>query len=338
MTGMEIFQIWIIAFFTVALLSFLYKDNPLYRLAEHIFAGLSAGYYVGLVWHEVILRQLWTPLQSGGHWMLLIPLLLGTLMFGRFFPKYAWISRTPLAFVMAVTAGIFLISQLHGMVLPQVKDTMSPSFELVVVDSTGYDTFPDQLVIVDSIAPDSPPVQSGNLLLSKRDVARTGDSVTISTTFTDPEMPTVDRLAFTLKLRLPDDLTHKALVLAGGPTAPGVQIIDNGGGSYTASYTYVPDTLRPVGPYDISYSVSRAERELALNILVLLGVISTLIYFYFSKEHTGALGVGARVGIWFIMIGFGAHFGYTVMGRVSLLIGRVQFLIDDWLGSFPHIF
>lgn len=338
MSGMEIFQIWIIAFFTVALLSFLFKDNPLYRLAEHIFAGLSAGYYVGLVWHEVILRQLWSPLQTGNEWLLLIPLLLGTLMFGRFFSRYAWISRTPLAFVMAVTAGIFLISQLHGMVLPQVKDTMSPSYEQVVVDSTAFEANLDQLTLVDSIAPDSPPVQSGNVQLSKREVARSGDSVTISTTFTDPKAPPVDRLAFTVKLRQPDDKTSKAVILAGGPATPGVQIVDNGGGSYTASYTFVPDTLRPVGPYDVSVSVARADRELALNILVLLGVISTLIYFYFSKEHTGALGVGARVGIWFIMIGFGAHFGYTVMGRVSLLIGRVQFLIDDWLGSFPHIF
>jgi len=38
------------------------------------------------------------------------------------------------------------------------------------------------------------------------------------------------------------------------------------------------------------------------------------------------------------MIAFGAHFGYTVMARLSLLIGRVQFLVDDWIGSFRHIF
>jgi hypothetical protein len=32
------------------------------------------------------------------------------------------------------------------------------------------------------------------------------------------------------------------------------------------------------------------------------------------------------------MISFGASFGYTVMGRLSLLIGRIQFLLKDWLG------
>ena len=44
------------------------------------------------------------------------------------------------------------------------------------------------------------------------------------------------------------------------------------------------------------------------------------------------LGVTSRIGIVFVMIGFGAAFGYTVMARVSLLIGRLQFLLGDWLG------
>jgi len=37
------------------------------------------------------------------------------------------------------------------------------------------------------------------------------------------------------------------------------------------------------------------------------------------------------VGIWFLMISFGASFGYTIMARLSLLIGRIRFLLDDWL-------
>jgi hypothetical protein len=44
------------------------------------------------------------------------------------------------------------------------------------------------------------------------------------------------------------------------------------------------------------------------------------------------VGGVAKVGIVFLMIGFGSSFGYTVMARVSLLIGRVQFLLEDWLG------
>lgn len=206
MSGWEIFELWLITFLTLALFSFMYRDNPIYRVAEHIFAGLTAGYQVGLIWESIILQQLWDPMLAG-KWWLFIPGLLGVLMFTRFSGKYSWVSRTSLAFVMGTTAGIFLISELHGRVLPQMQATM--------------------------------------LSLS----GESGFSATL------------------------------------------------------------------------------------LSIIVVVGVLSTLAYFYFSKEHKGALGVSARVGIWFIMISFGAHFGYTVMGRVSLLIGRVQFLIEDWIGS-----
>lgn len=209
---MATFGIWIAGFLTLAIFSFLYKDNPFYRLAEHIFAGLSAGYYLGLIWQSVIVQQLADPMSQ--HWagifagpdtgqhlkqfiFLIIAGILAMLIFARLFPKMSWISRYPLAFVMGNTAGIYLTSELHGRLLGQVSATFV------------------------------------NLL--------------------DP-----------------------------------------------------------------------------LGIIIFVGVLVTLIYFYFSKEHTGALGVAARVGIWFIMIAFGAHFGYTVMGRISLLIGRVQFIFIDW--------
>ncbi len=67
-------------------------------------------------------------------------------------------------------------------------------------------------------------------------------------------------------------------------------------------------------------------------LLLLVGVVSTLFYFFFSLKHKGFVGKTAKVGIWFVMIAFGASFGYTVMARVSLLIGRIQFLLHDWLG------
>lgn len=68
------------------------------------------------------------------------------------------------------------------------------------------------------------------------------------------------------------------------------------------------------------------------TIIIAVGVVTGLIYFFFSKEHKGAFGAMARVGIWFLMATFGAHFGYTVMSRMSLLIGRVDFIFRDWFG------
>jgi len=207
------FEIWLRAYLILSLFSFLYKDNRFYKMSEHIFAGLSAGYYVGLIWQTVIIQQLINPMFDGGQWELILPGILGVLMFARLSRNYTWISRTSLAFVMGSTAGIYLIQTLHGLVLPQTLATM------ISLN----------------------PAEGG--------------------------------------------FTH-----------------------------------------------------FLLSLIVVVGVISTLIYFYFSKEHSGALGVTARVGIWFIMIAFGAHFGYTVMGRISLLIGRIQFLFYDWGNSIRQIF
>jgi hypothetical protein len=67
-------------------------------------------------------------------------------------------------------------------------------------------------------------------------------------------------------------------------------------------------------------------------IFVLVGVVCTLSYFFFSREHTGALKWTSKVGIIYVMVGFGASFGFTVMARISLAIGRFYFLLRDWLG------
>ena len=67
------------------------------------------------------------------------------------------------------------------------------------------------------------------------------------------------------------------------------------------------------------------------GIIIVLAISTTLIYFFFSKEHKGWFGGTAKIGVWFLMVFFGATFGYTVMSRVSLLIGRMQFLLADFL-------
>ncbi len=67
------------------------------------------------------------------------------------------------------------------------------------------------------------------------------------------------------------------------------------------------------------------------SFFLVVGVLTCLVYFFFSIEHKGIVGKTARVGIWFLMITFGAAFGYTVMGRIALLAARFEFLFDDWL-------
>jgi uncharacterized membrane-anchored protein YhcB (DUF1043 family) len=72
--------------------------------------------------------------------------------------------------------------------------------------------------------------------------------------------------------------------------------------------------------------------------IIACAVLTILVYFFFSTEHKGAVGVAARTGIYFLMVSFGASFGYTIMARISLLIGRMDYLIVEWPKSFIESF
>ena len=56
------FGVWVAALLTLFVFSFLYKDNPLYKLAEHLFVGVSAGYYIVLNFWTVVVPNLYDPL------------------------------------------------------------------------------------------------------------------------------------------------------------------------------------------------------------------------------------------------------------------------------------
>jgi hypothetical protein len=62
-----------------------------------------------------------------------------------------------------------------------------------------------------------------------------------------------------------------------------------------------------------------------INALILfIGTLTALIYFFYSAEHKGVVGRLSRIGIYFLMIKFGASFGFAVMARISLLIGSIN--------------
>ncbi|HET7498416.1 MAG TPA: hypothetical protein VFM00_08955, partial [Candidatus Eisenbacteria bacterium] len=54
--------IWISALLTLFAFSFLYKDNPFFRFAESLFAGVSLGYYIGIVLNQTLVPNLYDPL------------------------------------------------------------------------------------------------------------------------------------------------------------------------------------------------------------------------------------------------------------------------------------
>lgn len=220
----DTFRLWIDAALTLMILSFLYKDNPLYKFAEHLFVGVSAAYAMAVgVWNHLVpnlLAKLFPAAMSGilpgtanqaPQYHYVIPAIFGLLLLTRLIDRIAWLSRWALAFIIGGSAGFNLPRFLESDFIAQVKSTLVP---LVVLDETGQ-------------------------------------------------------------------------VFWGGSLS---------------------------------------------HLVLIVGVVCGLVYFFFSVEHTGGIGVLSRVGIWVLMVTFGAAFGYTVMARISLLIGRMETL-GAWVSS-----
>ena len=243
---MELFGIWIAAFLTLCIYSFLYRDNPFYRFAEHLFVGISVGYGIVISIHQGIIPLAWEPLYEAvsalwtettamvgslfgierevtpetrnALWGLfkIVPIVIGLLFFARLSPRHNWLVRYPIAILIGFGAGIAIPNVLQANIFEQSRATIEP--------------------------------------------------------------------------------------------------------------------FASIGPFvDV-------PPEARLSTLDIIGVMCTLTYFFFSVEHRGPINWLSKVGIAFLMIGFGAAFGNTVMGRVALMIHRVSFLINEWLGSFGALF
>ncbi|HEU4765064.1 MAG TPA: hypothetical protein VFT93_05360 [Candidatus Eisenbacteria bacterium] len=198
-------QNWIAAFLTLCVFSFLYRDNPFYRFAEHLFVGAAAGDLLAVQYQNVIKPNVIGEMNQG-NMLPLVPLALGIILLGRLWPRTSGIARWSLAFYVGIYSGIAIPSYLQAQIFAQLADQVKPF-------------------------------------------------------------------------------------------APGWGAVNSA--------------------------------------LILIGFITVLSYFFFSAAHRGLHGLSARIGIWFLMVAFGASFGYTVMARVSLLIARMQFLLRDWLHLLP---
>ena len=95
--------IWIEAIMTLAILSYLYKDNPVYKAAEHLFVGVASGYYLSIYFQNVLVPNLFVPVWRGvsttfgpgtpavTDLVRITSLVLAIFMFMRFSPKGAWL-------------------------------------------------------------------------------------------------------------------------------------------------------------------------------------------------------------------------------------------------------
>jgi hypothetical protein len=114
--------VWIGAFATLAVFSILIKDNPAYRLVENIYVGAATGMAI-VVAVDTVKSQALTPL-SKGNVLLLIPIMLGILLYTRFVSSVSHLSRMPLALLTGVAAGVALRGVVEAQVVAQLTATM----------------------------------------------------------------------------------------------------------------------------------------------------------------------------------------------------------------------
>jgi len=277
----DIIGFWLGIFLTFCILSFLYKDNPFYKLAEHVFVGISLGYVVITQWEDTIEVKLIDQISQG--WWKLIPLVLVALMFVKAASKkLAWVGRFPIAIVVGLVAGLSINAVVQSELGAQIRFAAQP----LVENKVDLNTAPAEAL---ASVPGVSPAVAQKLVdeRAQRPFTSVDDAVT------RPSLDPAERA-----------------------------ILDEERGGLVGV-----DAHADVAADQIDWF------GLLSNVLLLLGLLSSLIYFYFSAAHKGVIGRISRFGVWVIMIGFGASFGFTVQGRIALAIGRAQDVLGQNLAA-----
>ncbi len=200
---MERAGVWLAAIMTLSAYSYLWKENPFFRVGEHLLIATNVSYLAITGYTNI--KQSLAPIGTQGKYSLIIPVILGVLLFTRWFPKIAWLSRISVAFMMGVTGAVSITGAVSANFVKQIAATMIP--------------------------------------------------------------------------------------------------------------------LNSVN-----------------NVIIVLGTVCTVSYFLFiqGKSPAGrswgkAMDLLGEAGKWIMMVAFGAAFGATVMGRLTLVMGRLQYLFGTWI-------
>lgn len=100
---------------TIGLYSILYKENRFYRLFEHIFLGLAAGYTIVATWKDTLYPQWWQKMMGQvaegdnpavpGYWVYAALLPIGLLAYLVFNRKHNWMSKIPIGVILGLWSG-----------------------------------------------------------------------------------------------------------------------------------------------------------------------------------------------------------------------------------------
>ncbi len=263
---MVVLSWWVIAFFSLCIFSFLYKNNPFYKFAIHVILGLMVGY---MFMQQVVIglsTSFFSPIllelgRSSTDWFDLliqrfIPFCIASLIFTLLIPGRQWMKNIPLGLVLGYGMGLMMVTSLESNVFVQLRKTLQPATSVISSGSLYRDRWPQWAQFVPMLSL----------------------SVVIGCT-----------LLYQFRMRMPEIKT----------------VI------YAALLIFI-----------ISLSDS---------LIILIGVMTVLSYFFFSFERDGVVEEVSRVGLTFMMVYFGAVFGSTLMTRMQIFVGQVEFLTSKWI-------
>jgi len=198
---------WLGAICTLGIFSILYKENPYYRVLEHVFIGLATGQTAYITWAEVLRPRWWNVMVLQGQWWWAFALPAGLMFYFVISKKHVWISRLMFGILMGLGCGLAFQGFANTM-FPQIRESFKPIFPVYGVVSS-------------------------------------------------------------------------------------------------------PEAIN--------------------NLIFVVILVTVMSYFFFSIDHKSRSMRGtAMLGRWFLMFAFGAMFGSTVMARMALFIGRVDFMVNSW--------
>lgn len=120
----------------------------------------------------------------------------------------------------------------------------------------------DEMDIFEAIANNPPVIIAGATVVSPSAVNRTGaNPTTFSTTFTDTDAPGIAAFNVSFKVRLPFNASTLTLADSLADGVGGMSIVDNGGGSYTASFSWDPPDNSDLGNYDLYAAVDDGQDQ-----------------------------------------------------------------------------
>jgi hypothetical protein len=117
--------IWLAAIATLAIYSALFKDNPVLKLFEHIFVGMGASWSL-IQGFQNFRTRAWTPLTTKGDYLLLVPVILGLLLYTRFFKQYSWVSRIPMSYLVGLGIGLSVRGAAESDLVRQIQASFTP--------------------------------------------------------------------------------------------------------------------------------------------------------------------------------------------------------------------